>query len=686
MSRYFEAKKLLEFISQPVVVFSCPEGIIIGGNNRFFSLLGCTPDEIIGNEFLSFFSSTEGDEGFLKRLGGEGRDIAPMELRTIDGKQVRIKMRAISVSSDGEGRVLYAGLISPISQRERQLKEGLFLSEERYKKILDSASDIIFILNREGRFIYVNAQGKKRGGYSLEELIGKKFDPLVVPEDLSKAWSKFQHTLKGNVHSYELRVRRKDGSIIYLEIDANPIMEDGEVVGSLAIARDITERKMFEQRLEAQSRIINTMFDAVVGIDLEEKINFWNRGAERIFGYRVEEVLGKPLTILVPDDTKYHLEIETVLAETRSVGYYPYLETKRRRKDGKLIDVALTLTSIYNEGKNLVGTAAVLRDISEEKRVRQRLRWMERIYREIFENANDIIISLDSRGRFSLVNPRFTEITGLPLVKARKRHFSEVVYKDDLRKVRFFFHRALRKGTGGKLEFRFVDRDGEVGYAEGNFNPMRIGGKVVGIQGIVRDISGRVRMEEGLKEGYRKLIKVLAAFIEIKDLYTEEHSRRIIDDSVYLAERLGLSEEEIKDIEIAAILHDIGKMKVPGYILNKEGVLNEEERALMIEHSRLGAEAVQGIEEFKNASRIILYHHERYDGNGYPEGLKGEDIPLGARIIAVVDAFDAMCSDRPYRKAMSREEAIAELIREKGKQFDPAIVDLYIKYLKKEKK
>ena len=215
---------------------------------------------------------------------------------------------------------------------------------------------------------------------------------------------------------------------------------------------------------------------------------------------------------------------------------------------------------------------------------------------------------------------------------------------------------------------------------------MRIGEKVVGIQGIVRDISRRVRMEEGLKEGYRKLIKVLAAFIEIKDLYTEEHSRRIIDDSVYLAERLGLSEEEIKDIEIAAILHDIGKMKVPGYILNKEGVLNEEERALMIEHSRLGAEAVQGIEEFKNASRIILYHHERYDGNGYPEGLKGEDIPLGARIIAVVDAFDAMCSDRPYRKAMSREEAIAELIREKGKQFDPAIVDLYIKYLKKEKK
>jgi putative nucleotidyltransferase with HDIG domain len=148
---------------------------------------------------------------------------------------------------------------------------------------------------------------------------------------------------------------------------------------------------------------------------------------------------------------------------------------------------------------------------------------------------------------------------------------------------------------------------------------------------------------------------------------------------------MGLSQEEIKDIEVAAILHDVGKMKIPGRILNKKGELDEQERKVMMEHSRLGAEAVEGIEEFKNASRIIRYHHECYDGTGYPDGLKGKNIPLGARIIAVVDAFDAMCSDRPYRSAISRQDAIGELIKGRGKQFDPKIVDIYVSYLEAEK-
>ena len=142
-----------------------------------------------------------------------------------------------------------------------------------------------------------------------------------------------------------------------------------------------------------------------------------------------------------------------------------------------------------------------------------------------------------------------------------------------------------------------------------------------------------------------------------------------------------MSDEDVKNIEIGAILHDLGKIKVPGKILNKGSSFNKEEEQIMRKHSQLGEEAIKNIPEFRRASKLIRHHHERYDGKGYPDGLKGEKIPLGARIIALVDAFDAMLSDRPYRKALTYEKAKQELIRERGKQFDPYLTDIYLKYL-----
>jgi len=176
-------------------------------------------------------------------------------------------------------------------------------------------------------------------------------------------------------------------------------------------------------------------------------------------------------------------------------------------------------------------------------------------------------------------------------------------------------------------------------------------------------------------------ITVLIKLIEMKDPYTEGHSEKVSMWSEIVARNLGLNKKEQEEIKLAARLHDIGKISIPDRILNKPGRLNKEEYAEVKKHPGLGADILSNIDRLKKVSRIIRHHHEWYNGEGYPDGLAGEKIPLGSRIINVVDAYQAMISNRPYRKAFPKEKAIAELKRGAGTQFDPEIVRVFIEIL-----
>ena len=168
-------------------------------------------------------------------------------------------------------------------------------------------------------------------------------------------------------------------------------------------------------------------------------------------------------------------------------------------------------------------------------------------------------------------------------------------------------------------------------------------------------------------------ITTVANALDAKDSYSEGHSRRVAVYAAQIAEKLGLSKEDIRNIRIIALLHDIGKIGVPDSVLNKPGRLNEEEFSQMKEHAVIGSEILKDIDMITGISIGAKFHHERYDGKGYPEGLKGEEIPFIARIIAVADSYDAMTSDRIYRKHLTAEQVMSELHNGEGTQFDPAI-------------
>jgi putative nucleotidyltransferase with HDIG domain len=190
---------------------------------------------------------------------------------------------------------------------------------------------------------------------------------------------------------------------------------------------------------------------------------------------------------------------------------------------------------------------------------------------------------------------------------------------------------------------------------------------------------------EGLKTQVRRgtssIVYALAATVDAKDRYTYGHSKKVSEYAVALAQALALSKDRIDTIRAAALLHDIGKIGIPDAILNKEGTLTAEEWEPVKAHPKLGTEILRHVIDLVNCLPAILHHHERYDGTGYPSGLKGSDIPLEARILAVADAYDAITSLRPYHGQLSPRQALAELKRNAGTQFDPELVDIFCKIM-----
>ena len=204
------------------------------------------------------------------------------------------------------------------------------------------------------------------------------------------------------------------------------------------------------------------------------------------------------------------------------------------------------------------------------------------------------------------------------------------------------------------------------------------------------DLSSRntwLRVKE-LEEQQHSLLKsVICGFnqlLDLRDLNTGIHSTRLAEWAIRVARRLGIPESDLYQIEVAALLHDIGKIGIPDAILKKEGKLTDEERALMNKHPEYSWSILRMFSGLEKASLYALHHHESYNGAGYPGGLKGEEIPIGSRIVSVIDAYDAMISNRCYRKGLSHEEAVKRLRDGGGTQFDPNVVQTFIEIAKQE--
>lgn len=200
---------------------------------------------------------------------------------------------------------------------------------------------------------------------------------------------------------------------------------------------------------------------------------------------------------------------------------------------------------------------------------------------------------------------------------------------------------------------------------------------------MLEDVSASYKDLESL---FLHLVSALVKTIDAKSSWTKGHSANVAEYAEQIAEGLGFSGDETKNLRLAGLLHDVGKIGTYDYVLDKPSKLTEEEYEVVKKHPALGVKILEGIKQLKDIIPFIRYHHERIDGKGYPDGLKGEEIPLGARILHVADSFDSMTSERPYRPPPGIEYAISEFKKYSGSQFDPHVVDAFLRILKKDRK
>lgn len=227
---------------------------------------------------------------------------------------------------------------------------------------------------------------------------------------------------------------------------------------------------------------------------------------------------------------------------------------------------------------------------------------------------------------------------------------------------------VLKQG-GQSRPLRIYSRD-ELGQLTDSFNKM---------SALITDQQGRLNQyAQDLEEAYVSIVTVVAAAIEARDPYTHGHSARVSHFSVQVGERIGIGSAELEDLRVACLLHDVGKIRTPDSILRKPSRLSPMEQREMMRHTEYGATILARAPSLQKYIPAVRHHHEWFNGQGYPDGIRGKEIPRFAAIMAVSDAFDAMTSDRPYRKALSEEEALQELIRCAGTQFDPEIAGHFI--------
>ncbi|HEV2790754.1 MAG TPA: HD domain-containing phosphohydrolase, partial [Solirubrobacterales bacterium] len=229
--------------------------------------------------------------------------------------------------------------------------------------------------------------------------------------------------------------------------------------------------------------------------------------------------------------------------------------------------------------------------------------------------------------------------------------------------------------------FPYLDEEGEIAGVSGVSTEITAKREAEQLQ---RDLAAaQERAIEELRSSRQETVERLARAIEMHDAETGRHVNRMARIASYLASQVGLDDEQIMLLRAAAPMHDVGKIATPAEILRKPGALTPEERAEMERHTEVGHRILTGSESelLQMAARIALTHHEWFDGSGYPRGLAGEEIPIEGRVVAVADVFDALLSDRPYRPAMSVEEAVEAICEGRGTHFDPEVVDVLIEHL-----
>jgi len=467
-----------------------------------------------------------------------------------------------------------------------------------------------------------------------------------------------------------------------------PVFDDkGTCTHLVGSVHDITERKQMEdvisQSEERYRTILDEMENGYFEVDLAGSFTFVNDSICKLMGYSREELIGM-------DNRQYQTE------ETAKKIYQAFnkiyrtgetakaIEEEYIRKDGTIGFAELSVSLVRDAEGKPIGFRGVSHDITERKRAEAALRESEEKYRTILQDMDDVYFEVDIKGNITFVNSSSCKMSGYSEEELTGTSFKKISIPDGIEKIVQYFGEIFLTGKTGKpFLWNLVKKNREQGFFELVASLIRDKqGKPIGFRGIGRDVTERKLAEEVLQQALASLrkafgttIQVMVSAVEMRDPYTSGHQTRSADIARAIATEMGLPRDKIDGIRLAGSIHDIGKLSVPAEILAKPTKLTDLEFSLIKEHPQVGYEMLKDVESPWPLAQIVYQHHERMNGSGYPRNLKGDEILLEARIMAVADVVEAMASHRPYRPGLGIEAALEEIEKNRGILYDAAVAD-----------
>ncbi len=616
-------------------------------NDVLLRLLGYQKDDFFSLSFSDICANAEDAEKFKKVLLQKGSVLREARLKAADNHHIWVLLSGRAVKGEQGELQFFEYIVIDVTER-KWMEEEMASAYQRFESVIENTPNIaIQGFSLDGKILEWNYASEVLYGFTSHEAIAKYLPDLLLNETDGREFRRLFESIKETgrpTPPREWQVRNKFGRHLTVYSSVFPILQQGRVIEIYRMDVDISDRVEAERRL---SEVKDKLEGLALKDPLTEIFNF------RYFRERLSAEFERskralsPLSIMMMDidyfksinDTYGHQFGDRILKQVAR-----FLKTELRSNDvvarwgGEEFAVILPDT---NRGDAL-GVATKLLDLFRTRNF----------------GGGDSLIKL--KGSIGVVSyPEDPLFSVEEMIDAGE----ESIY------------RVKERGGDGVASYGH-----EIG--ERTLDRVTDDDRRRFIDSVKQKLSFfAVRSERSILEA----VYSLAKSIELRDRRTKEHCDRMVDYAEKVARKMGMNDQDVDNARRAAMLHDIGKLGISDEILLKPGKLTVEEYEEVKKHPVIGADIISVAGFLKDIVPIILSHHEHWDGRGYPRGLKGEEIPLGARIVAVVDVYEAVTSDRPYHKAIPKEEAIQILREGMGTQFDPQVVKIFIDILEKER-
>lgn len=682
-------------------------------------------DALIGMNALQFLAR-EGPDCFQKSLEQAritGQKVMIHQHMMLDDQDAWYQLIIKCLTIEGHLRFIIS-IINVTEQKKLEMK--LVESEALFKAVFEQAPLGISITNKDENLYstvtsdtnvnqaYVDILGRSR-----EELSRLHWTDITHPDDLAVDSEHVQQLLTGQIDRYRMEKRylKPDGSTIWVNFAAstlrNPLTQS---ISYLCLLEDITQRKLLEQSLRESERSKSVLLSHLPGLayrclnDRQWTMKFVSDGCYALTGYRAESLIdNRDLSyndLIVPAYRENLFEEWQKAIKAHSNFHHAYEIMTASGQTKWVLEMG---QPVFDAAGNLEALEGVIFDINEQKQREQQILFMSehdeitKVYNLLFFDRLCRKHNLEQTYPLTLVQ---CDVDGLRLIN------NAFGIEEG---------NALLLRIANLLAHNCTETDVLARTGDDDFSLLMPHAGADAAEALMRRIASEINAEnsrEGvpyhvslsigygtrqspdedvgvmLKTAYsslhnQKILNVQSSHsatlssimtaLHARSEETEEHAQRLLDLSVLIGRELGLSQKSMAELALLSKLHDIGKIGISDTILNKPGPLTADEWKIMQKHTEIGYRIASSLEDIAHVASDILTHHERWDGSGYPKGIQGDSIPLAARILAVADAYDAMTQDRVYRKAMSKAAAIEEIRNHAGKQFDPHVVQAFLK-------